>query len=75
MNESALSDILKLADGLNLSDRLALIEQLASGLRRKGPAKPARSLRGIWKDKVPEDFDIDGALREIRGEQPGGEKE
>jgi len=32
------------------------------------PNRRPRDLHGIWKDGFPKDFDIDGALREIRGE-------
>ena len=31
-------------------------------------ARTAQPLYGAWKGKVPEDFDLDAALREIRGE-------
>jgi hypothetical protein len=69
MSEATIAEIFKLADRLSFSDRLSLIERLAGRMQQKVSSKQARSLRGIWKDKVPADFDIDGALRQIRGEQ------
>jgi len=36
-------------------------------LERSVEFKP-RDLYGIWKDSFPKDFDIDTALREVRGE-------
>ena len=33
-----------------------------------GRQRQPRDLYGIWKDGFPKDFDIDAALREIRGE-------
>ena len=39
-----------------------------SVVEESGPNRRPRDLYGIWKDGFPKDFDIDGALREIRGE-------
>ena len=32
------------------------------------PATPPQDLYGIWKDKFPENVDLDAALREMRQE-------
>jgi hypothetical protein len=32
----------------------------------EGAARKPASLYGLWKDMVPEDFDVDAALKEIR---------
>ena len=63
----------QLAAHLTTEDRLTLIERLArrtklSLSRPTDDAKKPVSLRGIWKDKFPEDFDIDAVLKEIRSE-------
>jgi hypothetical protein len=64
-----LEQVTQLADRLSPPEQLQLVEHLAKRLRMQAlKAKKPQSLRGIWKDKFPEDADIDSALREIRGE-------
>lgn len=64
-----LADVEILAAQLTPADQLILVEHLALRVRQAGfPQRSPKSLRGIWKGHVPEDFDIDAALKEIRSE-------
>jgi hypothetical protein len=63
-----LEQLERLALQLPEQERMQLIESLRKSLADHNRSKPLRDLRGIWKDKVPSDFDIDAALREIRSE-------
>lgn len=64
-----LEKVTEMADRLSPTEQLRLVEHLAKRLqtRKLEPKKP-QSLRGIWKDKFPEDADIEAAIREIRDE-------
>ncbi|MDY0004322.1 MAG: hypothetical protein RBU30_23680 [Polyangia bacterium] len=63
---TTISELELITDGLSFEDRLRLLEHLARGLRSsEGDRGPGR-LWGIWKDRVPEDLDLDAALLEIR---------
>ncbi len=64
-----LERITEMADRLPPAEQLKLVEHLAQRLQRQVlNIKKPQSLRGIWKGKFPEDFDVDEALREIRDE-------
>jgi hypothetical protein len=44
---------------------LALIESIARRLRQREERAP-QPLYGIWREKFPEDADIDATLKEVR---------
>ena len=71
MSESMLEQVKRMAQGLSLDDRVTLVDELAHSLGQEAAddqhGKP-QSLRGSWRGKFPEDFDIDSALHEIRHE-------
>jgi hypothetical protein len=58
--------IKQLSHALSDEEKLRLAAYLAS-METSANREP-RDLYGIWKNGSPEDFDIDAALREIRGE-------
>jgi hypothetical protein len=63
---TVLEHIKHLSDGLSQEEKLSLAAYLSS-MENSVHRKP-RDLYGIWKDGFPKDFDIDTALREIRGD-------
>jgi hypothetical protein len=72
-----LEHLTRLADQLSREDQQSLIDHLGRQLQDKGSDTPAlsgraderpQSLRGIWQDQFPEEFDLDAALNEIRHE-------
>ncbi|CAN5463813.1 hypothetical protein BH18ACI1_BH18ACI1_01030 [soil metagenome] len=64
-----LEKVTQMADRLSPLEQLQLVEHLAKRLRTGTfEAKKPQSLRGIWKDKFPEDADIEADIREIRDE-------
>lgn len=67
MSSSALNQIEALLDNLTREEQLRLIEEIADRLRQ-AETRQSQSLYGILKGKVPEDFDVDQALKEIRSE-------
>jgi hypothetical protein len=62
---SSMQQIEALLDGLSRDELLSLIEHIARQLRQR-EQPPPQPLYGIWKDKFPEDADIDAALKEVR---------
>jgi len=71
MSESMLEQVKRMAQGLSLDDRVTLVDELAHSLGQEAADDQHRkpqSLRGSWRGKFPEDFDIDSALHEIRHE-------
>ena len=63
---TVLEHIRQLSETLSAEEKRNLAAYLSSnetGLNRR-----PRDLYGIWKDGFPQDFDVDAALREIRGE-------
>ncbi len=71
MSESTLEQVKRMAQGLRLSERVILVEELAHGLGQESAGDqrtPSQSLRGSWRGKFPDDFDIDSVLHEIRHE-------
>lgn len=74
MSDSMLEQVMRMAQGLSLGDRMTLVDELAHGLGQESGADECRksqSLRGSWSGNFPEDFDIDSALHEIRHEWEG----
>ena len=71
MSESTLEQVKRMAESLSLGERVILVEELAHGLGQESAGDqrtPPQSLRGSWRGKFPDDFDIDSALHEIRHE-------
>jgi hypothetical protein len=69
MSETILEYVTRLADQLSPEEKLMLVERLAESRKQDKPSRPIpASLRGVWQNSFPEDFDVDGALREIRHE-------
>ena len=63
---TVLEHIKQLSENLSAEEKQSLAAYLSaneSGLNRR-----PRDLYGIWKEGFPKDFDINAALREIRGE-------
>ncbi len=67
---SDLLEVERLANELPPRDQLALIQHLASRLTVTIPVATATpvSLFGILKGQIPEDFDVEKAIREARDE-------
>ena len=63
---TVLEQIIQLSETLSAEEKQSLAAYLSSS--ESGLNRRPRDLYGIWKDGFPKDFDIDGALREIRGE-------
>jgi hypothetical protein len=63
---TVLEQIIQLSENLSTDEKQSLAAYLSSN--ECGPNRRPRDLYGIWKDGFPQDFDIDAALREIRGE-------
>ena len=67
MSQATVTTIEKLIPELSLQEQLLIFERLAQQLRYtiQQSGKP-QDLYGIWRDLVPEDFDLDQALQDIR---------
>ena len=64
-----LKEVTALADKLSPSEKIKLVKYLAISLEKTTfEKKKTQSLRGSWKGKFPEDFDVESAIREIRDE-------
>jgi hypothetical protein len=63
---TVLEHIKQLSEALSQEEKLSFAAYLSS-MENSINRKP-RDLYGIWKDGFPKDFDIESALREIRGE-------
>jgi hypothetical protein len=72
MSQTLLADVERLARELTRSEQLILLERLTGGSRDRRP----RDLYGIYRDRVPADFDLDSALAEIRSawQRPSGDE-
>lgn len=73
MAETILEHIARLTNQLPDEEKLSLIEHLAKSLKHDRSNQPdeqqsPKSLRGIWREHFPEDFDAEKDLRSIRGE-------
>jgi hypothetical protein len=67
MQDVTLEYVEHLAGQLSIPDQQVLANHLTSKLQSSNiDGKQLRSLRGIWKKKMPEDLDLDAELREIR---------
>jgi hypothetical protein len=67
MQDVTLEYVEHLAGQLSIPDQQVLAKHLTSKLQSSNTdGKQLRSLRGIWKKKMPEDLDLDAELREIR---------
>lgn len=64
---TVLEHIKQLSHSLTPQQRRELEKYLKNGEKLPKP-KPRQSLRDTWKIDVPDDFDLDAALREIRDE-------
>ena len=63
---TVLEQIIQLSENLSADEKQSLAAYLSSN--ESGANRRPRDLYGIWKDSFPQDFDIDSALREIRGQ-------
>ena len=63
---TVIEQIKQLSESLSDEERRNLAAYLSSDEWRAN--RQPRDLYGIWKDRFPKDFDLDSALREIRGE-------
>jgi hypothetical protein len=69
MSETILEYVTKLADQLSPEEKLMLIKKLTESQKQdKSPHHIPASLRGVWQNSFPDDFDVDEALREVRHE-------
>ena len=68
MSQETLTKVTQMALELEPNEQLVLVEGLARSLRRHKQRRPRKSLFGIYKDKLPDDIDLDTMLREIRSE-------
>ncbi len=70
MNAEIAAKMDRLLDQMSTEDQLALVERLVQrlrlALRSSEPEADAARLYGLWRGAFPEDFDLDGALSEIR---------
>jgi N6-adenosine-specific RNA methylase IME4 len=62
---TVLEHIKQLSEALSPDEKRSLAAYLSS-MENSVNRRP-RDLYGIWKNGFPQDFDIDAALREIRG--------
>jgi hypothetical protein len=73
----SIHEITQAAEQLSTEEQLYIIEHLIRNVRQRTAAtngyKP-QDIYGIWRDRVPEDFDVESALNSIRNEwlqEPG----
>ncbi len=71
MGETTLTDVERLAGQLPLEEQINLLEYLARQVRLSLASRPPQDLRGIWRGRFPDDFDVDAALESIRHEWEG----
>lgn len=74
MSQTTVSTIERLIPELTFQEKLRIFERLAQQLRYTMPhqtkstpelSKP-QNLYGVWSNRVPDDFDLDSALHDIR---------
>ena len=63
---TVLEHMIQLSESLSVEEKRNLAAYLSSN--ESGLNRRPHDLYGIWKDGFPKDFDMDAALREIRGE-------
>lgn len=67
MSSSDFQRITQLAEQLSPEEQLRLVEHLARALRHHATGERSlQDLYGIWRDRIPADFDLDAALKEMR---------
>jgi hypothetical protein len=71
MGETTLNDVERLAGQLPLEEQINLLEYLARQVRLSLASRSPQDLRGIWRGRFPDDFDVDASLKEIRHEWEG----
>ncbi len=71
MGETTLTDVERLAGQLPLEEQINLLEYLARQVRLGLASRSPQDLRGIWRGRFPDDFDVDAALKSIRHEWEG----
>lgn len=65
--QTTLEEVATLAEKLTPSEKIRLVKHLAISLEKiPFENKKPQSLRGSWKGKVPDDFDVEKEIREIR---------
>jgi hypothetical protein len=67
MSSSTLHQVERLLDQLMPGEHAILLEKIARRMRLAvSQPFPPQDLYGMWKDKFPQNVDLDAALREIR---------
>lgn len=67
MSSSTLHEAERLLDQLTPGEQAILLEKIARRMRLAvSHSFPPRDLYGLWKDKFPQNADLDAALHEIR---------
>ena len=69
MAETNLDQVRLLINQLSFEDKLNLVEYLARQLRWMPERSPkTQELYGIWRGQIPDDFDLEAALKDMRQE-------
>jgi hypothetical protein len=63
---STLREVEQLVSGLTFDERGRVLENLARSLRTAGHSGAPERLWELWKDRFPEDIDLDAGLADIR---------
>ena len=66
MADTTLTHVEQLVERLSTEEQLRLLEHLTQRLRQMAQSRKPQDLYGAWRDRFPEDFDLDAALRDIR---------
>ena len=67
MSSSKLLEIDRQASELPIGEQRELMTRIARRVEMgEPPVRQPVSLRGLWAGRVPEDFDLDEALRSVR---------
>lgn len=59
MGETTLNDVERLAGQLPLEEQINLLEYLARQVRLSLASRSPQDLRGIWRGRFPDNFDVD----------------
>lgn len=75
MSLVTLEQVARLVDELSLADQQTLVDRLTQRLQQASAAgapgvqsREPQDPYGIWRDRFPDDLDIDGLLHDIRHE-------
>ena len=68
MNAISIEQVKRLADYLSPEDKLQLVEFLNQQAGNLAPRPKPQSLRGVWKNALLPDLDLDAELKKIRSE-------